>query len=438
MAEKNISYFSVLIVLFGFFSNAHSDQLNSTDAVWSQRVVQQVGVNIHLSFYDTPYKKFNEIVLPALSELGVIYLRDVFPKNNHFNKLYISRLKHLCDIGYRFSLVVFDETNPNYTVDYTTASYFINSLAGCIHILEGVNEPNLKSNKNWAAITTNSQRRLFEFINNTKFEVKQPYVAGPSLWGDSAQAIGDLSSVVDIGNWHTYSGGRNPESGQDKDGSIFNYLQQAEKIFGNKKILVSEDGYHSAMDAPINKHRPTPNEVIATYLPRLILLHRDLGVYQTYIYELIDTKNNGSSDPESNFGLVDYEGKRKPQFNALKNLIKIFSDYSDVSCNLDDLFSIKYSVAEDIKIQLFCKSNGKWLIGIWRPLPIWDPVSREHISVESIPVKLSFPDRSNKEFKVTQIDRFGNANVQEHRANKSGELIVDANETVSIIEFSMQ
>lgn len=437
MILKKYNFILLLFSVFFISKSSYSEQLKSNEAIWSNQVVDQIGVNIHLSFYNSPYKKFDEVVVPALSDLGVEYLRDVFPKNNSFNKLYISRLKRLCGSGYKFSLVVFDETNPNYAIDYSDAKDLIEALQGCVGILEGVNEPNLKPIKNWAEITTNSQKKLFQYVSVTNFNVAKPLVAGPSLWGESAQIIGDISPIVDLGNWHTYSGGRNPESGVDKDGSIYFYLEQAGRIYKKKKILVSEDGYHSAMDVPFNKHRPTPNDVIATYIPRLILLHQELGVYRTFIYELIDTKNNGMGDPESNFGLLDYNGKKKPQFYAVKSLIKNFKDISEVDCGSGRQFFVDFISARDTKVQMFCKSNNKWIIALWQPIEIWDPELRKRITQNSGAVKLTFPDSIGKLIKVVEIDKSGAEIVTEHYVNRFGELTVNAKDTVSLIEFSM-
>jgi len=422
---------------FLIFSRAYSDQLNSVDAVWSQQVVAHIGVNIHLSFYNTPYKKFEEIVVPGLNDLGIKFVRDVFPKNNIFNKLYVQRLAKLCDKGYKLSLVVFDETNPNYSIDFDTADKFINSLNGCVGILEGVNEPNLKPIKNWALITKVSQGKLYSFIKNKELDVAKPIVAGPSLWGDSAQAIGNISSIVDLGNWHTYSGGRNPESTEDKDGSIYSYIKQAGLIYGPKKILITEDGYHSGMDVPKNKHRPTPNDIIAIYLPRLVLLHQELGIYQTYIYELIDTKNNGLIDPESNFGLIDYQGRKKPQFYSIKNLIDIFSDETGGKCAENSAFSIFFKSVANIKVQLFCKSKNRWLVTFWQPLPSWDPESREYIPVSPQKIEFGFPNSADRKIDVFEIRKDGALHKKEKYLDHSGNLIIEAKDTLSIIEINI-
>jgi hypothetical protein len=371
-----------------------SERSALTQSQPSDNVVDQVGVDIHLSFFDTPYNKFDTIVRPRLSELGVRHIRDsaLTAGNNGALHTYYKRLSALAADGIKSSLVTFDATSPAYLTDLDKLEEVFNSAGRGVEYFEGTNEPNLKKNPNWANIGRDRQRDLYEAAHSNP-NLSGVAVLGPSPWGTSAQQLGDISTSVDFGNWHIYSGGQYPEA--TGKASLKDYLEQARGLYSSKPIVATEAGYHSAMNVPAGKHRPTPERIIARYLPRLILWNLRNGVVRTYLYELIDSFARGDSDPESNFGLIRHDGSPKPSFYAIKNLIGIFSDSGAVP-NPQKLDWSLTSNDAAIQTMLFQRSDGSFLLALWLGVPAWDPDQRTEIASNSVPTEIMLPATTSK------------------------------------------
>src|SRR5205085_5384367 len=99
---------------------------------------------------------------------------------------------------------------------------------------------------------------------------------------------------------------------------------------------------------------------------------------RTYLYELIDSFARGDTDPESNFGLIRYDGSRKPSFNAIKNLIGIFSDPGAVP-NPQRLDWSLTSKDDAVQSMVFQRSDGGFLLALWLGVSAWDPDQRAEI-----------------------------------------------------------
>ncbi|NJN38104.1 MAG: hypothetical protein HC790_04210 [Acaryochloridaceae cyanobacterium CSU_3_4] len=74
-------------------------------------------------------------------------------------------------------------------------------------------------------------------------------------------------------------------------------------------------------------HKGVSEQAAAKSLPRLFLEFFNRGIQRTFVYELIDEHPNPKlDDKEKNFGLLRYDGSRKPVFIALRNLITLLKD----------------------------------------------------------------------------------------------------------------
>jgi hypothetical protein len=153
----------------------------------------------------------------------------------------------------------------------------------------------------------------------------------PNDWS----ALGDWSDgtgVVDVGDVHVYWGGQEPTlegyvSQLDKADSYNGDLKTPPDRSKALPMIISETGYISrgTSGALVDAHSgfwPAPDDVIAEYLVRSLLMAYRLGFRRTYVYELMDQRND-PNDAEQNFGLVRHDGLPKPQFYAIKNLLEI-------------------------------------------------------------------------------------------------------------------
>jgi hypothetical protein len=363
--------------------------LQKSEAVYpADSVVDQIGVSVHLSFFNTPYNRFEDLVRPTLLDSGIRHIRDGAFTNMGPDHPFYRRLRTLAADGLKFSLITFDATSPAYKTDLQKLISVFEWSGRAVELFEGTNEPNLKSIPDWANISREHQKELYRRVHSEP-ELSQISVLGPSPWGASAQQIGDLSGAVDYANWHIYSGGQYPES--QESSSLADYIEQANHLYKDKKLVATEAGYHSAMNVPLFKHRPTPEPIVARYLPRLILWNLKNKVVRTYLYELIDSFARGDSDPESNFGLIRADGTKKASYFAIKNLISFFSDPGP-SFSTTPLF---YSVPDKsmIETMVFQKRNGRNLLAAWIALPSWNPRTRTYVQVAAKIIDLQLPSQ---------------------------------------------
>src|SRR5690349_16011570 len=170
----------------------------ATQALASDSVADQIGVNIHLSFFNTPYNKFDALVRPALAELGVRHVRDgaLTAGDGGALNTYYKRLTALAADGIKSSLVTFDTTTPAYLTDLAKLGDVYNRAGRAVEFFEGANEPNLKKNPEWANIGRERQKALFQAAHGNP-DLNGVAVIGPSPWGPSAQQLGDVSANVD-------------------------------------------------------------------------------------------------------------------------------------------------------------------------------------------------------------------------------------------------
>ncbi len=94
--------------------------------------VDSIGVHVHLTYGDTPYQRFDDIIKPRLQEIGIRHIRD----GGHDDEGYINNLKKLASIG-----VKSDRIFQGDSIDYVLG--LVKSLTGVVEAVEGPNESDL-------------------------------------------------------------------------------------------------------------------------------------------------------------------------------------------------------------------------------------------------------------------------------------------------------
>ena len=232
-------------------------------------LVDSVGVNVHLHYADTPYAAYDRIVFPALRESGIRHIRDGVTPGN------ADTLRKLADLhdrlGVRSALIAGDPRPYGCTAEQAVA--FVRALgARRVSMVEGPNEYDLSGDARWPEVLRERQRQLHRAITGDPQTAGLP-VAAPSLASYTAPgALGDVSAFCDLGNLHNYYGGRNPGTpgwGADGYGSLAWNARRAGLVCGGKPIVSTETGWHNRLEDA--NHPGVPEEVAATYLPRLFL-----------------------------------------------------------------------------------------------------------------------------------------------------------------------
>jgi hypothetical protein len=201
---------------------------------------------------------------------------------------------------------------------------------------------------------------------------------------ESQRLMGDLSAWVDVANVHAYPGGRPNEA------RISACLNATRPIYGNHPFIVTETGYHTALENPPQKHKPASEAAKAIYLPSLLMDNFRLGIERSYIYLIVDKKTPNQKDQEAHFGLVAHDFQLKPSYLALKNLTQILCDPANTECKTGSLDFIIPNAPADLRSVLLQKKDGRFYLALWRYVKIWDEVKLQDIPVTSAAVQLRF------------------------------------------------
>jgi hypothetical protein len=113
-------------------------------------------------------------------------------------------------------------------------------------------------------------------------------VVGPSLVHPASRAqLGDQSDALDFGNVHPFTGATSPSPLR-----IFEEYLLAGRVSQTKPLIATEAGFHTAT-AATNDDQPAADErTAAVYTLRTVLEQYADGIRATYLYELLDERDD--------------------------------------------------------------------------------------------------------------------------------------------------
>ncbi len=355
-----------------------------TQARSADAFVNSIGVNVHLSYFQTPYGKgWDDIVKPKLIASGIRHIRDgatVLPDDKWMQIVY-GRMNELAARGIHADLVIrLADQNVQATLDGWDR--LLQFALPAAEAFEGLNEHDISRRGNWAPEVQQSQQELYAKVKGDPRTKDMP-VYGPSMGrARNALALGDLGAFMDYGNTHPYPGGLVPMS------NLSDHESKVKTLIGGKPMVVTETGYHTALEWT-GEHPPVTEEAMGRYMPRLLLDYFDAGISRTYIYEFID-EGTSLSNREQAFGLLRADGSEKPAFTAVKNLISILADPgAGFSAG-----RLNYTVAGDmggVKTMLLQKRDGRYYLIFWQEAPSYDIKTRLASFVPDRQMTLTLP-----------------------------------------------
>ena len=384
--------------------------------------VDTIGVNIHLTYTNTVYGNYDNLIKPKLQELGIHHVRDGFPAGNG-DATYENKLKDLASNGIYANLIA----DPR---GLTTAqvSAALQRLGGAVTSVEGPNEYDNSGDANWVSTVTAYQQQLYQAVKGVNGNLP---VYGPSFTSEAAyKAVGDLSNSVDASVMHNYYAGRNPETGGWGDngyGSLTWNMNVAHDYAPNKPVISTETGY-------INSGSSTaiPEINSGRYVPRLYLEHFNAGVPRTFIYEFIN-EGTDSTNPEQNYGLLRNDGSEKPAFVALKNLIGLLQDSgtSFSPGNLD--YTLSGSTA-NVQHTLLEKSDGTFYLALWIGAASYDVNNQQSITVPGQNVTVTL-NQAASSATVYSLDDNGNMSSADAGLS-NGQFNLGLTDRVTVVKLS--
>lgn len=360
-----------------FVPPAHRPEAGATSLpavmpVAATRFADSVGVNVHMSYFDTTYNAW-QTLRDKLRELGVHNIRDVACVGCFEQQ---RRLLALGRSGVKVDFVMREPGSVDSLADLV--KLVAGPLRTVVGSVEGPNEYD-RSGPGWAVRLRVYQQELYQRVRSSRRLDGVP-VIGPSLTSaDSYPELGNLSGAFDWGNVHPYAGGQVPLANLP---SNLNFERQ---VAGPKPVAATEAGYHTAL-ATTNGHVPASEAAAGIYVPRLFLEHFLAGVPRTFLYELVDERREDAQrDPEQHFGLLRADYSEKPAFRTLARLMALTGGASVAPVPVH----LRVDGAADVHQLLLQTGSKTYALVLWRGVSVWDARTRKPLSVTPVGVQVA-------------------------------------------------
>ncbi len=446
-----------------------SAQAVSVTAQRADSFVDSICVNTHLGYDDTPYVSQYNTVKQKLVELGVRHIRDGDTKG-----FVIDRFKELAAAGIKTTYIMNPTAgvapNSSYWVkgDYYQINDFIKNRVGTnvIDAVEVGNEIDLNYNDYYWS--NNDNARLNDDPNSSLYWVSyirsltkdtwdaiksDPATAGIKVIGPSLgrtydygnkSPLGDLSNVVDWGNFHPYPFGGNPFNYPFAYDTLAKYYSDGNfpsvnmdespyafdvyaSPFGSKPMAATETGYYTT-----SAYKGISEKVHGKYMPRLFLEYFRKGVARTCSYEFLNEWNQ-SDNSEANYGLLRNDMSAKPAYTALKNLIVRLGDSATnaktfTPTALDYTLTVTppndYNRTQYVHSLLLQKATGVFY------LVLWHEISNNDIT--TTPTRTIDPPAMPTKVTLNTPIRSAMHSIWDDAGNRTEKSIAISNKTISV------
>ena len=327
--------------------------------------INSIGVNTHLSYFDSTYGNF-ALVKRDLASIGIRHLRDgIHLQDSAYSARLYGRWIELGRLGIRFDAVL----DPRNKLGPVTPALLqqIEQLAGdTIESFEGPNELDISGMADWAVVDRDYQRSIFSSVQSLS-GAPRPLAIAPSLaFVRNGRAFGGSAGGFDEANLHSYPAGKMPSAVFPEQADL------ARAVFGDKPIAITESGYHNALN-DLRGQPAVSERAAAKYIPRLFLENFARDISRTYLYELFDVKPDpGLAHNGMHWGLVRADGTEKPAFAAVRNLIEELNDSAEPA----PPFEFSWTLSDTnpaIHHLLLKKSNGRFDLVLWQEVSCYRP-----------------------------------------------------------------
>lgn len=307
--------------------------------------------------------------------------------------------------------------------------------------IESANEYNKPGSRppHWAAELRQFQQWLHQTVRANPKLAGVPLVA-PSIWGrltEDYAALGNLEPYVDRGNLHYYTGGRRPtragrprrgnEGGGLDDYGLQDAVQDARTLAPGAPLWITEYGFPVAGPGlPLARGFIT-EEAAAKYLLRGLFDAFRAGAEKIFIYTLMDDAHRS---PPRYHGLMDARLRRRPAFNAVKNLMTLFHGGSDPS---PGKLEFAFDTSSSVKHQLFSKDSRTFLLAAHQDVDSYDRLMKSDTKVASVPATLIL---ARPAARIAHFTPTFSVDAQTSVRN-SGRLEFPVGDHVSIVEINL-
>jgi hypothetical protein len=361
---------------------------DSTDVVDSgsaEDLAASFGVVIHLHFETSAYADSRRVI-DQIANLGARHVRSRLAIQPEVQ----ASFKRLASNGTQVHGVcgAFGDPQPMGEVMASVAHSYANPLS-VFSAFESINEPN-NNGVPWIAETRAKTKALFQ--ERHRYGLDAVPIVGPALarvvsggvQGNDTQAqsanLGNLQPWIDRGNIHVYPRGLTPSTDLDQ------FIAWQRQVCGREPIYNTEGGYFTAANYSGGSY-PVSENAAKQYVPRLVMENWIRGIQQFFLYELLDDPDPTNSNREANFGMIAVSGsgpkavwKPKPHYYAMKNFLDILGDRGQAS-GTPGLTCTVTNGGSDLRTALVHKNDGSHYLCLWRDVDVYDPVSRQDVTV---------------------------------------------------------
>lgn len=337
--------------------------------------VDSVGVVTHFRYADTTYGEVDAL-LAKVEAMGVHHVRDGLTPSP--SPQLIAAFHKLPDHGLKLNLVVgsagiSDGVLPDPSALLTVAHD--NGLRSVVESIETANEWDSKGGPTWLDDLRTYQCGLFDAVH-TNPEWSDVPVIGPSVARRfRVPLLTGMADCQDYVNAHNYANGGPPEDYLD-------LIAQARANAPGKPIIVTETGYHTALNRKQNQ-QPVTEDVKAQYLLRTLLENYQAGVTRTYVYQLADEREDPTlTEQEAYFGLIRHDLSETPAYQAIQALQSLLADPADggsaapaAGVTVTATPGGVGTATGEIEHLAFTKSDGTEYVVLWQRGTLPDPAA---------------------------------------------------------------
>lgn len=331
--------------------------LTGEQAVAADSLANVAGVNVHLRYGGQYVTHYTDYVKAKLDTLDVRHLRDeAFPVSNSNFSTIRTKTNQLAAQGQKTDFI-FDSRFC--TVAQCHA--FVDSMAPSVDGTEGWNEPDRRYSRtdlSWVPTMKTYMQAHYAALKADTATDQIP-VCSPSIeFPATATALGDARSFIDCGSMHPYPDWPNKPTYPDRVAAYVTNMTPYNPVT-RKPWWTTEANYHTS---GVGSDRPVSELAQAKYGMRMLLEYWNRAQRRVYFYELLDECTTSTSI-YCHFGLVRYDGTKKPLFTALQRFQALVSDAGAFSPGL-----LNYSLTgtiTDIHHVLAQKSDGRFVLLLW-------------------------------------------------------------------------
>lgn len=371
-----------------------ANSITTSSVASTSSFVSSLGVNTHLSWWDTAWGVGNgqwagaeTKIETELSYLGVSNIRDAAPQGSGL----ISEMTDLGKLGYKFDLEQ-NVTNGQValTQDLASMAALQSAAPGSIVTYEGANEYNVNSYSisGQSSLNNLAWGKVDDQVSNTALKATSglsgvKYVAAATA---NVSSIPSVQGTVDSTNWHVYGGG----IGTQLSANLASAIKTAAASSPGSPVEITEAGVSSAASTQSTWGLSGDEFTQGVIDTNAVLDSFKDGASNTYLYNLMD--NAAAADQEDNFGLFNANGTAKAVATDIHNLTTILAD-TGANAKTFATTAPSYTItgmpstASEMVLQ---KSDGTNDLVMWNSgATLWNSTTNTEATVTATPVTVS-------------------------------------------------